>query len=177
VVPRLPESPRQRRRLFYASTVVVVAAVLAILQAVIGNSNGPAPTNGRPGRPTILRSPKTVPATSAERAAAEHTLSVFVPSAFIRRNLAESWPLATPHMKIGTSHADWLHGNLPVVPYPAAQYRTASFKLTYSYKGVLGYDVLVLPRQVDGPQQVYSCELHDVHGSWLVDYCYPRKTL
>jgi hypothetical protein len=24
---------------------------------------------------------------------------------------------------------------------------------------------------------VYACELHDVHGSWLVDECYPRKTL
>jgi hypothetical protein len=177
VVPRLPESPRQRRRLIYASTVVAVAAVLAILQAAIGNNNGPKLTKARPGTPKILRSPKTVTATLAERAAAEHTLSVFVRSAFIRRNLAESWPLATPHMKVGTSHADWLRGDLPVVPYPAAQYRTASFRLTYSYGGVLGYDVLVLPKQVDGQQQVYSCELHDVHGSWLVDYCYPRKTL
>ena len=53
--------------------------------------------------------------------------------------------------------------------------------LKYQYKGILGYDVLVLPRAnaagQSAGQQVYACELHDVHGSWLVDFCYPRKTL
>jgi hypothetical protein len=42
---------------------------------------------------------------------------------------------------------------------------------------VLGYDVLVLPKDADGPQQVYTCELHELAGRWLVDFCYPRKTL
>jgi hypothetical protein len=173
----LPESPRARRRLAYAAAAVAVVLVAVGAQLVIGSTKGPPQTTVRPGKATVIHEPKRVPATAAERAAAERTLSVFVPSAFIRRNLARSWPLATPHMKLGTSRSDWLHGNLPVVPYPAAQYRTASFTLRYSYRGVLGYDVLVLPKKVDGLQEVYSCELHDVHGRWLVDFCYPRKTL
>lgn len=174
---RLPESPRTRRRLLYTCAVVAVLAVLALLQALIGNSTGPPTTKPRSGRAQIVRSPKSVPATAAEKTAAEHTLDVFVPSAFIRRNLARSWPLATRHMRIGTSHADWLRGNLPVVPYPAGQYRTASYTLRYSYRGVLGYDVLVLPKKPLGMQQVYACELHEVGGRWLVDYCVPRKVL
>jgi hypothetical protein len=131
--------------------------------------------------PTLYHAPKTVRATPAQRAAAERTLSVFVRSAFIRRNLAASWPLATPHMKNGTTHSEWLAGDLPVVPYPADAFRSSGATIKYQYKGVLGYDVLVLPTQDkvgrDAGQQVYACELHDVHGSWLVDFCYPRKTL
>ena len=53
--------------------------------------------------------------------------------------------------------------------------------LKYQYRHVLGFDVLVLPKA--GPkgklagQQVYTCELHELGGRWLVDFCYPRKTL
>jgi hypothetical protein len=128
-----------------------------------------------------VRTPKTVEQTPAARAAAETTLDTFVRSAFIRRNLASSWALATQHMKIGTSHTDWLAGDLPVVPYPAAAFRSFGLTLKYSYKDILGYDVLVLPKQTKAGdaagQQVYECELHDVRGRWLVDFCYPRKTL
>ena len=79
------------------------------------------------------------------------------------------------------TRSEWLAGDLPVVPYPAAAFRTFGATLKYEYKGVLGFDVLVLPkRNAAGRaagQQVYACELHDLQGSWLVDFCYPRKTL
>jgi hypothetical protein len=173
----LPQSPRTRRRLGYLALALLVVLAAVVAQLAIGTSHGPPTLRTRAGAPQILREPKHVRATPADRAAAERTLTVFVPSAFVRRHLARSWPLATPHMRVGTSRADWLAGNLPVVPYPAAQYRTASFALKYSYRGVLGYDVLVLPKRVGGLQEVYSCELHDVRGRWLVDFCVPRKTL
>jgi hypothetical protein len=129
----------------------------------------------------VYHAPKTVLATPQQKAAALSTLSRFVRSAIVRRNLASSWSLATAHMKAGTSRSDWLRGNLPVVPYPAAAFRTAGYTLKYQYKGILGYDALVLPKETPAAQQagqqVYACELHDVGGRWLVDYCYPRKTL
>jgi hypothetical protein len=175
-VLRLPESPRRRRRLLYGCAALAVTGAFALAQAVIDGS-GDALPQARPGKAQVAPTRPSVPAAAADRAAAVRTLSIFVPSAFIRRDLAASWPLATWHMKADTSREEWLQGNLPVVPYPAAAYRTASFTLTYSEPGVLGYDVLVLPKRAGGPQQVYSCELHDVGGSWLVDSCYPRTTL
>jgi len=67
-------------------------------------------------------------------------------------------------MKFGTSHTDWLAGNLPVVPYPATAFRTFGLTLKYSYTGILGYDVLVLPKQTKAGdaagQEIYQCELH-----------------
>jgi hypothetical protein len=180
-VLRLPESHRARVRLLWGSIAGAALIVIVLLIVFVPNTGHSyfTPTNDKPAM--VVREPKHVAPTAAQRRAAHATLSTFVRSAVIRRHLEESWPLATPGMKVGTSHADWLAGNLPVVPYPAAAFRSFGATLKYSYKGVLGYDVLILPKTNragnEAGQQVYSCELHDLRGQWLVDFCYPRKTL
>jgi hypothetical protein len=162
-----------------AGLVVLVIAALIVFVPNTGHSYA-TPINEH-SHAQVYHPPKTVKASAAQKAAAVSTLSRFVRSAVIRRDLASSWPLATAHMRNGTSHSDWLSGNLPVVPYPAAAFRSAGFTLRYQYQGILGYDVLVLPKETKSAQlagqQVYACELHDIRGSWLVDACYPRKTL
>ena len=178
---RLPESHRARVRLLRRTIVVAVLIVIAILLAFFRNTGENLDTPEINKAPIVIREPKHVPATPAARRAAEDTLSVFVKTAFLRRNLASAWPLATKHMKEGTSYSDWMHGNLPVFPYPAGAFDHAGWTLKYSYKDILGYDVLVIPKQNKAGdaagQQVYTCELHDVNGKWLIDFCYPRKTL
>jgi len=178
----LPASHRARVRLLWASLagafVLGVAALIVFVPNTGHTTSTPIDTTKAAKRYVV---PKTVRATTAEKTAAEHTLSVFVPSAMTRRRLAMSWPLTTRQMRQGTSRADWLAGDLPVVPYPKDAYRTFGLTLKYEYKGILGYDVLVLPTEnaagARAGQQVYSCELHDVRGRWLVNFCYPRKTL
>jgi hypothetical protein len=178
----LPSSYRARRRLLWATVGAgALIGVIALIVFVPNTGHSLSTPIDRTRKAQIYHPPKTVEATPAERAAAEHTLAEFVPSAVTRQHLAQSWPLATAHMKVGTSYSDWLHGDLPVVPYPADAYRTFGTTLKYSYRNILGFDVLVLPKQnaagTKAGQQVYSCELHDVGGHWLVDFCYPRKTL
>lgn len=162
-----------------AAAVVLGIAALVIFMPNTGRTTSTPIDPTKPAQHYYV--PKTVPATAAEKAAAERTLARFVPSAMTRTDLASSWPLTTAHMRAGTSHSDWLAGDLPVVPYPADAFRTFGSTLKYQYKNVLGYDVLVLPKEnaagSRAGQQVYSCELHDVRGQWLVDFCYPRKTL
>ena len=179
---RLPASHRARKRLLRRSIgafVVIGIALLIIFDRNSGHSTATPIDFSKPAQ--VVRTPKTVEQTPKALAAARSTLDAFVRSAFIRRDLAASWPLATAHMKVGTSHADWLAGDLPVVPYPANAFRTFGLTPKYSYRNVLGYDVLVLPKQTkagnEAGQQVYECELHNVHGHWLVDFCYPRKSL
>jgi hypothetical protein len=178
----LPASHRARIRLLWGSIAGLAVLVVAALIVFVPNTGHSYATPiDENEQAQVYHPPKIVKATAEQKAAAISTLTRFVRSAVIRRDLASSWPLATAHMKIGTSHADWLSGNLPVVPYPATAFRTAGFTLKYQYKGILGYDVLVLPKRTKAGQlagqQVYACELHDVRGSWLVDECYPRKTL
>jgi hypothetical protein len=181
-VVRLPTSHRKRMRLLRGSIAGLVVLGIAALIAFDRNSGHSLETPIDPhGVAKVFHAPKTVRATPREKAAAISTLSRFVRSAIVRRDLASSWVLATPHMREGTSRSDWLHGNLPVVPYPASAFRDAGYTLKYQYKGILGIDVLVLPKETPtaekAGEQVYACELHDVHGRWLVDFCYPRKTL
>jgi hypothetical protein len=178
----LPSSHRARVRLLWGSLAAVAVLAVVFLIVFVPNTGHTLSTPiDTTKQAQVFHPPKTVLATPQEKAGALATLDVFVPSAFTRQHLERSWPLATAHMKVGTSHADWLAGDLPIVPYPAAGYRTFGTVLKYQYRHVLGYDVLVLPKP--GPegklagQQVYACELHDVHGHWLVDFCYPRKTL
>jgi hypothetical protein len=178
----LPSSHRKRVRLLWGSIgALVVLVVLGLIVFVPNTGHSLATPINEHAKAWVYHPPKTVKATAEQKAAAVSTLSRFVRSAVIRRDLASSWPLATARMKNGTSRADWLSGNLPVVPYPASAFRTAGFTLKYQYKGILGYDLLVLPKETKAAQlagqQVYACELHDVHGSWLVDQCYPRKSL
>jgi hypothetical protein len=162
-----------------AAAVVTVVALLIVFDRNSGHSTATPIDFSKPA--VVVHTPKTVRQAPGALESARRTLDAFVRSAVVRRNLASSWPLATAHMKIGTSHADWLAGDLPVVPYPANAFRTFGLTLKYSYRGILGYDVLVLPKLTQAGtaagQQVYECELHDVRDSWLVDFCYPRKTL
>ena len=130
--------------------------------------------SGKP--PVQLRSQKPVPASPRDRAAAEATLDRFVRTAVIRQNADEAWDLATPQMRAGSSRSAWKRGDLPVVPY-LDEFRDSGTTLKYSYSGILGYDVLVLPKSPSGRQVVYACELHRVGARWLVDWCYPRTTL
>jgi hypothetical protein len=178
----LPASHRARVRLLRRSIVGAVLLTVALLIVFVRNTgHSTATLINENGHAQVYHAPKTVEATAAQKAAATFTLSRFVRSAVIRRDLAASWPLATAHLKSGTTRAEWLSGNLAVVPYPANGFRTVGFTLKYQYKDILGYDALLLPNttkagQLAG-QQVYACELHDVRGNWLVDECYPRKTL
>jgi hypothetical protein len=176
-VLRLPESPRARRRLAWrggALLVVVLVAVPLVFFRNTGHSYQ-TPLNDKPA--VVYHEPKHVPASPAAREEARQTLEEFVRTAIVRHDPGRAWQLATPHMREGSTRAEWQAGTLPVPPYPSAEFRTSSSRLKYSYRGVLGYDVLVLPRTPKGEQRVYACELHDVHGHWLVDWCYPRATL
>jgi len=169
---------RLLRRTIVGAVVLSVALLIVFVRNTGHSTATPINENGHA---QVYHAPKTVEATAAQKAAAISTLSRFIRSAVIRRDLAASWPLATAHLKSGTTRAEWLSGNLAVVPYSASGFRTVGFTLKYQYKGILGYDALLLPNTTKAGhlagQQVYACELHDVRGNWLVDECYPRKTL
>lgn len=180
-MPLLPRSPRARKRLLWRSLTAVTVLTVTLLLIFFRNTGHTEATPHTNEPAVVLHAPKTVRATASARREAVRTLTTFARSAIIRRNLDASWPLADPRMKDGVSHSDWLAGNLPVAPYDAHAFRSAGATPRYSYRGVLGYDVLILPNDskagAESGQQVYSCELHHVRGRWLVDFCYPRKTL
>lgn len=173
----LPESPRKRRRLLYASPAVLLAVVIALLLAFYRHPAKPIVQAPHAGKAQVYRVPKAAHVSAQRKREAVRTLDVFIRSAALRRDLARSWPLASPKMRQGVTRADWLKGDLPVFPYPAKDFRDVSYRVTGTFAGgLVDVDALLVSRSKNGLELVYSCELHPRAGRFLVDYCYPRKS-
>lgn len=67
----------------------------------------------------------------------------FVQTAVARRQVASSWPLASPSLKVGFTRRQWARGDIPVVPYPVDVTR---WRLDYSYANELAFQVALFPK-------------------------------
>jgi hypothetical protein len=108
----------------------------------------------------------------------------FILTAVARRNLGESYDLVGPQLKAGLTRAQWLTGNIPVVPYPVNLLKITPMKVDYSYKDHALLEVALLPKdgsKVNGAKlkpQLFYLELR-AYGKgparrWLVTDWVPR---
>jgi hypothetical protein len=109
------------------------------------------------------------------------TVDGFVRSAVLRRDLEHSWRLASPELRAGTSHADWMRGDLPVFPYPADPART-TWDVDYADITEIALNVTLIPRHgVRTDPEVFGVSLQPsgrrAHRRWLVGAWYPRGPL
>ena len=122
----------------------------------------------------VPAAPDRVPLTREDRDAALATAQRFLQTAVQRKNLAESWTLAHPDLRQGMTRAQWLTGNIPVVPYPVG---IARWKLDFSYRDSIGIQVLVEPRKESGERAMaFAMELRPAAGAperWLVSSWVP----
>lgn len=86
--------------------------------------------------------PKVARLTKSERTHALTAALNFVNSAVARKHLEDSWALAGPDLRRGLTKAQWSTGEIPVVPYPAAEARV---RVEYSYRNEVGLRMLLLP--------------------------------
>ncbi len=164
------------RLLPWAAGLVLVAGIVAVLVAYLGNTGKSLdlPRSNRPAQ--IVKKEKTVPFEQAARRVAER----FILTAVARRHLAESWTLVAPSMKRGFTLAQWKTGAIPVVPYPADPANAAPVKIDYSYKDRALLEIALFPRKgVKVKPQLFFLGLH-AYGKgkqrrWLVDYWAPRS--
>jgi hypothetical protein len=130
----------------------------------------------QPG-PGVYRAPKPIRMTPRIRREVDDTVDEFVRTAVLRRDLERSWRLASPDFRASTSHADWLHGDMPVFPYPADPERTA-WDLDFADSSEIALNVTLLPRhgmKVD--PEVFAVSLKPSGRRLLVEAWYPRGPL
>jgi hypothetical protein len=169
------ESRRWRRRLVLG-TIVAVLVPLGYLAVHYSNSGDPGNANG-PVVPDYVQ-PKASPFTASEKQAVRHSLKEFISGAVAGENPSQAWEVSAPSLKQGTTRKEWIHGELPVVPYPAAKRGLGSWSFVqYSYTNSVGLEVFVFPKPGSG----WSAMTADVElvkardGRWLVDYWMPRR--
>jgi hypothetical protein len=123
--------------------LLVGAAVAAgVLYPNTAEDDEPESAAVAPRRAQMYREPKTVRLAKADREVALRNALQFVNTAVARRRVARSYDLVTPDLRQGISRSEWGKGEIPVVPYPAAEVRV---RVDYSYENELGLTMLLVP--------------------------------
>jgi hypothetical protein len=151
---------------------LLAAGLITFLVVRFGNTAGAKETFGTQdaAKPQVV---KQVPLEQAAR----QTAAKFILTAVARKNLDQAWKLATPNIKGGLSHKEWMTGNIPVPTLGVPLDKAAITKIIYSHKNEAELNIVLLPKPNN--QRVKSTlvvmDLKKVgtgaKARWLVDYC------
>lgn len=171
----LVSSPRRRRRALRVG-VAVAAITLIVLGVHFSNPGDPGNASGPELKePT---QPKKAPFTRRDQQAVRKVLREFVLTAVDRQDVGRSWEISAPSLREGFTKRQWSRGNLPVVPYPAANRGLGRWSFVqYSYRNQVGLEVYLFPKPGSGwsamSADVELVKGHD--GRWRVDYWMPIR--
>jgi hypothetical protein len=176
---RILRSYRWRRRLLFCALVVGIATPLIYLGVHYstpgdpGNPSGPAVAGG----PSYAE-PKPAPFTARNQRAVRRVLRDFIRSAVVRHDVGRSWAIAGPSLKEGVTRKQWNRGDIPVVPYPAANRGLGKWSyVEYSYAQTVGLEVFLFPKPGSG-YSALTADVELVQGRdrrWRVDYWMPKR--
>jgi hypothetical protein len=106
--------------------------------------------------------------------AAVRTAQKFIQTAVLRKDVAASWALTTPTERAGFTRAQWLTGNIPVVPFPREKFGSAKFKIDRSRERDILLEVLLTSKKRGVAPIDDFMELVPSGKRWLVTYFAPR---
>ena len=177
VVQSALSSRRFNKWLPWFAGALLAAGVIAFLIAYVGNTANTKESFGKANavKPQVVKQVPIAPA-------ARETAGKFILSAVGRKNLAQSWALATDNVKNGLTFKQWMTGEIQVVPLGVPIDKAAITKIIYSHQKDAEINVVVLPKaNSQGVKAtLYVMDLKKVgQGSsarWLVDYCLPQAS-
>jgi hypothetical protein len=174
-VPGRLSSPRFRRRLIKVSLLVAVVGAGALVSVLFWNTATIVETPLH-GTADLYAPPIPVKMAAGERRRVIATAARFVATAVKREHPERAFELVGPNLRNGTTKANWLEGDIPVVPYPVDD---ARWQFDYSYVDEIGLQVAVFPAAGASVRpMVFNMSLHaDRAGAatrWLVDSWSPR---
>ena len=99
----------------------------------------------------------------------------FIRAAVLRTDLARSWRLTSPSLHENLTEQQWLSGNIPVVPFPKADFLAARYRIVQASPHDVVLEVLIVPRarSVLAPTTFFMRLVQDT-SRWLVSYWAPR---
>jgi len=122
----------------------------------------------------VIRTPKEVPLTQAERRTVTRLLDAFVPAAVERRDPASAYRMVTPSFRAGVTRADWNRGLLPIHPFDARDDRHFGWILRSSFPGEISVDVLLQPsRREKLGALAFTAVFKRKPQGWLIDEFVP----
>jgi hypothetical protein len=176
-VRRIHLTRRRRRRLAWLAAIVGVAAGVASLVVIIGNTgkNLGGPITSKP--PQVYHQPATVALGPSDKREVVQITRHFVDTAVARVHLGDSYLLVGPSLREGMSRKSWLTGTIPVIPFPVA--RILAMRQLYSFQDDVAFDVILIGRRGSVPAgKTFIIELKRLgpggHKHWLVESWVPE---
>ena len=171
-------SPRQQRRVFFASLVLLAAGIAALLAVVV-----------LPSRENALDTPiSNVPAQVVKKdpVAPVDPVAIeigrkFLTTAVVRKNLDWAYDNVHVDLKGRMTRKQWDRGDIPVVPFDAQNAQTTAFIPVFHLREEVEFVVFLVPKTHavyagDQPRQFFIAlrREHDARdGRWLVSYFEP----
>jgi hypothetical protein len=158
--------------------MLVVAAPLIYLGVHFSNPGDKGAATGPLVNEPGYTQPKRAPFTKAKQREVRRVLREFILTAVDRQDVGRSWDIAAPSLREGFTKKQWSRGDLPVVPYPAANKGLGRWSFVqYSYADTIGLEVFLFPKPGSGwSAMTADVELVKGHdGKWRVDYWMPKK--
>ena len=156
----------------FCAVVLAVGVVMFLSSRTHASGSTPAPASAKPfDQDAEFGNPIPLPD------AAVTVARRFIATAVLRQHLERSWPLLAPSYKQGFTKAQWLRGNIPVVPFPSKGFQQARFKVIRSrVKDVLLEVLLLSHAKGVGGGQIFFIGLEPAADgdAWLVHYWGPR---
>jgi hypothetical protein len=171
--------PGWRKALPWVLGALVVAAVIAVAIVKIGNTGNSTAT---PLSTVAADDRSVVPTTKKLDPEAKTVARRFVQTAVARKNLRAAYGIAGPAIRQDQTLAEWMTGNIAVVPYPVDAVEYAPMKIDYSYAREAQIEVALLPtdkaqKQGVKPQLFIATLIKDKHNHWLVNSWVPRSSI
>jgi hypothetical protein len=166
-------SSRKTRRWFgFASALVLVAGIVAALIVFFGNTGKEinAPVTNKPAQ--VPNKEKPIALDPQARTVAAR----FIETAVARKNLAASWNLVGPELKSGFTKAQWLSGDIPVIPF-TAKIGQVRLKTDLSEPRHALLEVLLLPTAAKVKPAFFFLELKKPAQRWQVVAWTPRSNI
>ena len=158
--------------------MLVVAAPLIYLGVHFSNPENKGAATGPLVNQPGYTQPKRAPFTKAKQREVSKVLRQFVLTAVDRQDVGRSWDISAPNLREGFTRKQWSRGDLPVVPYPAANRGLGRWSFVqYSYTDTIGLEVFLFPKPGSGwSAMTADIELVKGHdGKWRVDYWMPKR--
>ena len=159
------------RALFPLSLLVLGVGTLVFLVAMFNDTGAKTPLPPLP--------PEEQPVSQKIQPEARAVAMKFILTAVARRNLAASWPIVHPELRMGLTRKQWLTGEIPVTPIDMRKIDVAPFKVDARFQRGLTLQVAFIPKRgVNMRSVVFDMGLRNVGTTnrprWVVDYWMPH---
>ncbi len=169
---RYLESPRAQRRALGIGLGVFIIGAAALVFVFFRNTGHGLPDKISNTPAQVAKPEVTVPV-SPEIIQVMHK---FIATAVVRKHLDQAFAIVGPDLRGNLTMKQFEKGNIPIVPYPAADPTHVSYTVDYSHPQQAALEVSLNPTAAAASTRrlTFFIGFKKINGRWVVNYWAPR---